>query len=87
MLAALAAAAVFVTKFTEYTKDKFGLRGWPVSAVALGLGVVIAFGFGIEAFGVMLGDFGVAPEPWVDKIFTGLTIGAGAGFASDIAGR
>ena len=87
MLAAVAAAAIFVTKFTEYIKNEFDLRGRLVSAVAMAGGVVIAFGFGIEAFGVMLGDYGVQPEAWVDKLFTGLTIGAGAGFASDIAGR
>ncbi len=87
MLAAVAAAAIFVTKFTEYVKNEFNLRGRLVSLVAMGAGVAIAFGFGIEAFGVMLGDFGVAPEAWVDKVFTGLTIGAGAGFASDVAGR
>ena len=87
MLAALAAAAIFVTKFTEHVKNEFNLRGRVVALVAMVGGVVIAFGFDIQAFSVMLGDFGVAPEAWVDKVFTGLTIGAGAGFASDVAGR
>ena len=87
MLAALAAAAVFVTKFTEHIKDQFDLRGKLVALIAAGTGVVIAYGFGIEAFGAMLGDYGVQPEAWVDKLFTGITIGFGAGFASDVAGR
>ena len=87
MLAALAAAALFVTKTTEHVKNEFDLSGRLVALVSVATGVAIAFGFGIEAFGVMLGDYGVAPEAWVDKVFTGLTIGFGAGFASDVAGR
>ena len=87
MLAALAAAAVFVTKATEHIKDQFNLHGPLVAGTALVLGVCIAFGFNIQAFGAMLGDYGVAPEAWVDKLFSGITIGFGAGFASDVAGR
>lgn len=87
MLAALAAAAIFVTKLTERIKDQFDLQGQVVALVAVATGLAISFGFGIEAFGTMLGDFGVNPEPWVDKLFSGITIGFGAGFASDIAGR
>ena len=87
MLAAVAFAAVFVTKATEHVKAQFNLRGPLVALVAAGAGLFIAFGFNIQAFGVMLGDYGVQPEAWVDKLFTGITIGFGAGFASDVAGR
>ncbi len=87
MLAAAGIAAVFCTKFTERIKDQFNLHGVAVAVVSYAVGVVIAFGFGLAAFNDLLGAAGVQPELWVDKLFTGLSIGAGAGFLSDIAGR
>ena len=87
MLAAAAIAATFTTKIVERIKDQFGLQGTYVALVAYATGVVIAFGFNLAAFNDLLGASGVQPELWVDKLFTGISIGAGAGFLSDIAGR
>ena len=87
MLAAMTIAAVFTQKYTERIKDEFDLRGHMVFALASAMGVLIAFGFGLAAMNDLLGGAGVQPVEWVDKVFTGLAIGAGAGFINEVSGR
>ncbi len=87
MIAAVVFLAAFTQKFVEQVKEGFNLSGYAVTGVAVATGLALSFGFGLEMFGVMLSDYGVAPEVWADKFFTGATIGLGAGLVNDIAGR
>ncbi len=87
MIAAVVFLAAFTQKLVEQVKEGFNLKGYAVTGVALAAGLLLSFGFGLEMFGALLAENGVAPEAWVDKLFTGVTIGLGAGLVNDIAGR
>ncbi len=87
MIAAVVFLAAFTQKFVEQVKEGFNLTGYAVTGVAIASGLALSFGFCLEMFGALLADYGVAPEVWVDKLFTGVTIGLSAGLVNDIAGR
>ncbi|KKN73775.1 hypothetical protein LCGC14_0397230 [marine sediment metagenome] len=87
MIAAVIFAAALVQKLVEHAKEAFDLKGYAVAALALAAGAGVSYGFGLEMYGVLLSDYGVNPEPWVDKLYTAATIGFGAGLVNDIAGR
>jgi hypothetical protein len=75
-------AAVVVQKLVERLKVQFPvLKGSLVSLVSYAFGGLFAFGFD-QRF-----DLIGSAEPWVQRSFAALAIGAGAGFLADILGR
>lgn len=88
MLQAIVIAGAVVAKIVERLRDEWAiLDGWKVNATAVGLGVLIAFGFGLAGFTALLADHGVEPARWADILFTGVSIGLFGGVIQDFTGR
>lgn len=77
--------SVIVQKVLERVRARFpGLDGSLVSVYAALAGVGIAWGYDLRAAFELTG---VALQPALDYIVTGLAIGAGSGFVADVTGR
>ena len=93
MIATTIGAMLFFAFFIERAIEKFvsdpEQRGqWWLVLVAIGAGIVCAFGFGLDAVSVFLNSLGgetfVARVPFLGTVITGIAIGFGSTFIHDM---
>lgn len=76
MLALVLALTLVLEEFIEHVKTQFGIHGDLIHLVKYAAGIGLAFGFNLTLFAAA----GLDAVVWVDKLLTGLAIGAGSSF-------